>query len=103
VVINKLYDLTDEIISSSCVFSTNGEELLRNAILNLQRQSGDSKVSVAIYTCRKYVLLIGCVAGKVFLVDSHPVVEKACGEKTGVAIFSEDMRLNAMSLFPNGL
>jgi hypothetical protein len=49
------------------------------------------------------VLLIGCVAGKVFLVDSHPVVEKACGEKTGVAIFSEDMRLNAMSLFPNGL
>jgi hypothetical protein len=88
-VINKLYDLTEEIISSSCVFSTNGEELLRNAILNLQRQSGDSKVAVAIYTCGKYVLLIGCVAGKVFLVDSHPVVERACGEKTGVAIFSE--------------
>ena len=66
-VVNKLYDLTEEIISSSCVFSTNGEELLMNAMLNLQRQSGDSKMSVAIYTCGKYVLLIGCVVGKVFL------------------------------------
>ena len=88
-VVNKAYDLTEEIISSSCVFSTNGKELLANAIVNLQRQSADSKVSVAIYTCGKHVLLIGSVSEKVFLVDSHPVVENAGAENTGVAIFSE--------------
>ena len=49
----------------------------------------DSKVSMAIYTCGKYVLLIGSVAEKIFLVDSHPVVENAGGQHTGVAIFSE--------------
>ena len=88
-VVNKAYDLTEEIISSSCVYSTNGKELLANAIVNLQRQSADSKVSVAIYTCGKYVLLIGSVAEKVFLVGSHPVVENPGGQHTGVAIFSE--------------
>ena len=88
-VVNETYDLTEEIISSTCVFSKNGKELLTNAIVNLQKQSADSKVSMAIYTCGKYVLLIGSVAEKIFLVDSHPVVENAGGQHTGVAIFSE--------------
>lgn len=36
-----------------------------------------------------YTVLFGSVAEKVFLVDSHPVMENAGGQHTGVAIFSE--------------
>lgn len=65
-VANKAYDLTEEIISSSCVYSKSGEELLSNAIVNLQRQSADSKVSVAIYTCGNLHGIVWFCCGKGF-------------------------------------
>lgn len=57
---------------------------LLEAILKLQSAL---QVAVAIYTCGQYVLLIGSVGEKLFVIDSHPVVEDARGQQTGVAIF----------------
>ena len=82
------YDLTEEIVSSSCVCSANGKKEFLDAMGKLQKQSA-SHVSVAVYTCGIYVLFISFVKDKVFLVDSHPVVEDTQGQRTAVAIFSD--------------
>ena len=55
----------------------------------LEMQRSEQDVSVAIYTFGKYVLLIGCIQNKFFLVDSHPVVEDANGKHTEVALFTD--------------
>ena len=60
-VINNAYDLTEEIVSSHGVFSTDGKKELLEAILKLQSAL---QVAVAIYTCGQYVLLIGSVGEK---------------------------------------
>jgi hypothetical protein len=51
--------------------------------------SSEHKVSVAVYTFGQYLLLIGCVQNRFFLVDSHPVIKDATGNLTGVALFTD--------------
>ena len=89
-VITNDYELTEEILISDCVYSDEGRRKFLDAmdkLLEMQRSEQD--VSVAIYTFGKYVLLIGCIQNKFFLVDSHPVVEDANGKHTGVALFTD--------------
>jgi hypothetical protein len=87
-VVADAYDLSEEIMPTNCVYSADGKKELADALEKLKMQS-TSNVSVAIYTCGIYVLLVGYVGEKVFLVDSHPVVEDSQGKQTGVAIVSD--------------
>lgn len=100
-VITNNYELTEEVLSSHCVYSDNGRKDFSGAMKKLQSemQSSDQEVSVAIYTCGQYVLLIGCVKNKFFLVDSHPVVEDAHGNQTGVALFSDGHPMQCSFLY----
>ncbi len=88
-VVTGAYDLSEEILSANCVYSEAGKKDLTDALKELQIQGGTSNLSVAIYTCGIYVLVLGYVGEKVFLVDSHPVVEDFQGQRTGVAIVSD--------------
>ena len=55
-VVTDMYDLSEEIMSTNCVYSADGKELA-DALEKLKMQS-TSNVSVAIYMCGIYVLLI---------------------------------------------
>jgi hypothetical protein len=90
-VINNEYELTEEVLTSHCAYSEDGRTIFLSAMDKLHReiQSNEKNVSIAVYTFGKYVILIGCANGRFFLVDSHPVVEDAHGNKTGVALFTD--------------
>ena len=56
-VVTDVYDLSEEIMSTNCVYSADGKKELADALEKLKMQS-TSNVSVAIYMCGIYVLLI---------------------------------------------
>ena len=90
-VIGNDYQLSEEILTSACLYSESGRRMFIDAMENLQDevQTSHRKASVAVYTFDQYVLLIGCAENKFFLVDSHPVVEDDHGNHTGVVLFTD--------------
>ena len=62
-------------------------------------QNSRKDVSVAIYTCGEYVLLIGCMEDKIFLVDTHPVVKDDRGNQTGAALFSDGHPMQSFFIY----
>ena len=90
-VIGNDYELTEEILTSHCLYTESGRKTFMDAMEKLQNEmlSSQRKASIAVYTFGQYVLLIGCVNSKFFLVDSHPVIEDNHGNHKGVALFSD--------------
>ena len=80
-IVQGTYDLFEEIITSSPVFTKNGRELLCKAVGKLA-ESNTAKV--AIYTCGMYIFVIGCRLGRLFIVDTHTIAPELGGNGAGL-------------------
>ena len=45
---------------------------------------GEGTASVALYTCKPYILLFGSLIGNLFILDTHPVPPSAGDKSTGM-------------------
>jgi hypothetical protein len=100
-VVTNNYELTEEVLTPHCVFSEYGKKDFSDAMSKLlsEVQNSSKDVSVAIYTCGEYVLLIGCMEDKIFLVDTHPVVKDDRGNQTGAALFSDGHPMQSFFIY----
>ena len=75
------YDLFEEIIASSRVFTKKGRGSLCEALGKLAESSA---AKVAIYTCGIYIFVIGCRSGRLFTVDTHAITPDLGGNGEGL-------------------
>ena len=79
--VNLTYDLSPHYT----VFSKEGIEDLQK---QLQSRAGEGNF-MSLFVCEPYTFLIGCISGKVFAVDTHPVVVSDNGRMTGMIVFTD--------------
>lgn len=84
------YELSEECISSSTVFSDHGRTELINALTRKLDQVDQNETAVAIYTCRPYIFPVGKHKDALFLVDTHPVSEEVGGNCNGLLLVTPD-------------
>ena len=81
------YDLSEECISGSGVFSEAGRKEIFQALSNI---SADVKNRLGVYTYTSYVLTVGLHNNSFFLLDSHPVCEELGGNGNGILVATPD-------------
>ena len=81
------YELSEECISSSTVFSDDGRTELINA---LTQKLDQSESAAAVYTCRPYIFSVGKHKDALFLIDTHPVSEDLGGNYNGLLLVTPD-------------
>ena len=81
------YDLSEECVSGSGVFSEAGRNEIFKALGNI---SPDIKDQVGVYTCTPYAFTVGLHNDSFFLVDSHPVGEELGGNGNGILVATPD-------------
>lgn len=67
-IIKSFYDFSEELPFADGVFSVEGRQKLHSKLCELGRGS-----FAAIFTCDPFVLTIGCLNDKPYLIDTHPV------------------------------
>ena len=78
------YQLSEECVSNSSVFT----ELGRQEILNTPTNEKLTLVKrlVGLYTCSPYTFLVGIHNGAFFLIDSHPIGEALGGNGNAILV-----------------
>ena len=91
-IIKESYELFEEIIASSKVFTKKGRSSLSKALGKLAESS---VAKVSIYTCGIYIFVIGCRSGRLFIVDTHSITPELAGNGAGLLkVFSGKDRLS---------
>jgi len=80
-IIKELFELFEEIITSSKVFTKKGRSSLSKALRKLAESNG---AKVSIYTCGIYIFVIGCRSRRLFIVDTHQISPELGGSGTGL-------------------
>ena len=63
-----------------------GKLELAKAIRNLKLSSTSNQSSVAMYTCKKVVMLVGVIGGQLLVIDTHSRIESISGNKTACLV-----------------
>ena len=66
-IIKSFFDFSEELPFADGVFSVEGKQKLHSKLCELGRGS-----FAAIFTSDPFVLTIGCLNGKPYLIDTHP-------------------------------
>ena len=75
-------DFREEIVTSHGVFSKDRRDALLKGVNALS--TACSVTNVAIYSCGRYIFVIGCHGDQYFIVDTHPIAKELGGEGTGL-------------------
>ena len=86
-ILSSNYELSEECISSSTVFSDDGRTELIHA---LSQKLDQSKSAAAIYTCCAYTFPVGKHKDDLFLIDTHPVPEELGANYNGLLLVTPD-------------
>lgn len=88
--VKEAYEFYEEIIQSARVFTQEGRGLLLKAVGKLTESNVPK---VAIYTSGKYIFVIGCRSGRLFIVDSHTISPELGGNGFGIlkVFFGKDL------------
>ncbi len=81
------YEITEELPYLDGYFSKNGRT---NLLHKLREVSSANETFLSIYTCEPYSITIGSIRNRLFLVDTHPVVEECQGNQNGQVRVYED-------------
>ena len=74
------YEFSEELPYADHIFSPVGRERLFSKLKEL---GGKTKFT-ALYTCEPYILLVGCLEGKPYVLDTHPISSELGGRGNGV-------------------
>lgn len=81
-IVSQEFEFHEELITSHGVFSRDGREALLKATCALSTAS--PVTNVAIYSCGRYIFVIGCHSNQYFLVETHPISEELGGVGNGL-------------------
>lgn len=81
-IVSREFEFHEELITSHGVFSRDGREALLKATCALSTASPET--NVAIYSCGRYIFVIGCHSNQYFLVETHPISEELGGVGNGL-------------------
>ena len=81
-ILSRELDFYEEIVTSHGVFSKDGQGTLFKAVNALS--TACAVTNVAIYSCGRYIFVIGCHDDHYFLVDTHPISQELGGVGTGL-------------------
>lgn len=80
-IVKESYELFEEIITASSVFTKKGRSSL---FMALEKLAESNEVIVAIYTCGIYIFVIGCRSGRLFVVDTYTITPEFGGYGDGL-------------------
>ena len=81
------YQLSEECVSGSGVFSESG----RNELLSsLRTIPSDIRRKVGVYTCPPYAFMIGIYNQHIVVLDTHPINAELGGNGNGIMVATHD-------------
>lgn len=81
------YELSEECISGSDVFSEFGRSELSDALISIP---SNIALHVGVYTCSPYAFMVGLHNDSVFLIDTHSIGEDLGGNGNGILVATSD-------------
>lgn len=85
--LSKEYELSEECISGSGVFSESGRSELLEALISIP---SNTTFQVGVHTCSPYAFMIGLHNDSFFLIDTHSIGEEVGGNGNGILVATSD-------------